>query len=75
MPMTEEDIERINKRGPADLEERIDQLQKQKDLLKFHCKKSGARIQELERDREVLKKEIDRLAEENRNFETMLRSK
>ena len=75
MTMTEQDIERLNKRGPNDLEERIDQLQKQKELLKFHCKKSGARIQELERDREILKKEIDRLAEENQNFETMLRSK
>ena len=38
-------------------------------------KAANARIQELERDREILKKEIDRLAEENQNFETMLRSK
>jgi len=75
MTMTEQDIERLNKRGPNDLEERIDQLQKQKELLKFHCKKAGARIEDLEQDRETLKKEIDRLAEENRNLETMLRSK
>ena len=70
--MTTEDIVRV-KRGPADLEERIDQLQKQKEILKSACKKAGARIKELERDREILKKEIDRLAEENNNFERMLR--
>ena len=56
----EVDIKRIV-RGPADLEERIDQLEKQKELLKFHCKKAGARIEELERDREILKGDIDRL--------------
>tara|TARA_E500000305_G_scaffold81906_1_gene67766 strand:+ start:272 stop:493 length:222 start_codon:yes stop_codon:yes gene_type:complete len=70
----EEDLKRVV-RGSADLEERIDQLQKQKEILKAACKKSGARIQELENDREVLKKEIDRLFEENQNFETMLKSK
>jgi chromosome segregation ATPase len=70
--MTSEDIIRV-KRGPADLEERIEQLEKQKELLKLHCKKAGARIKELERDREILKKEIDRLSEENNNFERMLR--
>jgi len=70
--MTSEDITRI-KRGPADLEERIDQLEKQKELLKFHCKKAGARIEELERDREIFKKELDRLSEENNNLRTMMR--
>ena len=70
--MTSEDIARV-KRGPADLEERIEQLLKQKEILKSACKKAGARIDELERDREILKKEIDRLAEENNNFEIMLR--
>jgi len=70
--VTEEDIDRIV-RGPADLEERIEQLMKQKEILKSACRKAGARIDELERDREILKKEIDRLAEENNNFERMLR--
>ena len=70
--MTSEDIVRV-KRGPADLEERIEQLEKQKEILKSACKKAGARLKELERDREILKKEIDRLAEENNNFERMLR--
>ena len=63
--MTSEDITRV-KRGPADLEERIEQLLKQKE-------KAGARIEELERDREIFKKELDRLSEENNNLERMLR--
>ena len=70
--MTSEDITRI-KRGPADLEERIEQLEKQKELLKTACKKAGARIKELERDNEILIKDIDRLSEERNNFERMLR--
>jgi len=97
--MTSEDITRV-KRGPADLEERIDQLEKQKELLKTACKKAGARvkelegelaivkgigmnspemraakarIEELERDREFLKEDIDRLSEDKFNLETLLR--
>ena len=97
--MTSEDITRI-KRGPADLEERIEQLLKQKEILKSACKKAGARIgelegelaivkgigmnspemraaktriEELERDREIFKKELDRLSEENENLRTMMK--
>ena len=97
--MTSEDITRV-KRGPADLEERIEQLMKQKEILKSACKKAGARvkelegeisiikgiginspemraakarIEELERDREILKQDIDRLTEDKFNLETMLR--
>ena len=70
--MTSEDIARV-KRGPADLEERIEQLEKQKELLKFHCKKAGARIKELEKDREFLKQDIDRLTEDKHNLEILLR--
>jgi len=72
--VTKEDLDRVV-RGPADLEERIDQLEKQKELLKLHCKKAGARIKELERDVEIFKQDIDRLTEERNNLETMLRSK
>ena len=72
--MTSEDIARV-KRGPADLEERIEQLMKQKEILKSACKKAGARIEELERDREILIKEIDRLSEYSRNLETMMRTR
>ena len=52
--MTSEDISRI-KRGPADLEERIEQLEKQKELLKSACKKAGARIKELETELATIK--------------------
>ncbi len=71
--MTTEDITRV-KRGPADLEEGIEQLEKQKELLKLHCKKAGARIKELERDREIFIKDIDRLSEENSNLRIMLKN-
>ena len=70
--MTSEDLNRIVK-GPADLEERIEQLEKQKELLKFHCKKAAARIKELARDREIFKKEIDRLSEYSQNLERILK--
>jgi len=70
--VTKEDLKRVV-RGPADLEERIEQLEKQKELLKFHCKKAGARIKELEKDREFLKQDIDRLTEDKHNLEILLR--
>ena len=123
--MTSEDVERVI-RGPAELEKRIEQLEKQKELLKTACKKAGARIkeldnslvvaldindkyqrdnkklkervqeaegemtivkgigmsspemreakariEELERDREFLKRDIDRLTEDKHNLEIM----
>ena len=52
--MTTEDITRV-KRGPADLEERIEQLIKQKEILKSACKKAGARIKELEGEISIIK--------------------
>ena len=70
--ITKEDVKRVV-RGPSDLEERIEQLEKQKELLKFHCKKAGARIEELERDREFLLEDIDRLSEDKYNLELLLR--
>jgi prefoldin subunit 5 len=51
----------MNDRGPNDLEQIIEKLEK--------------RIEELEADREILKRDIDRLSEYNQNLETMLRSK
>ena len=50
----------MNDRGPNDLEAVIKKLEK--------------RVEELEADREILKKEIDRLSEYSHNLETMLRS-
>ena len=97
--MTSEDIT-IIKRGPADLEERIEQLIKQKEILKSACRKAGrrieelegeisiikgigmnspemraakARIEELERDNEIFRNDIDRLTEDKLNLETILR--
>ena len=52
--MTSEDIARV-KRGPADLEERIEQLMKQKEILKSACKKAGARSGELEGELSIIK--------------------
>ena len=70
--ITEKDVKRIV-RGPADLEERFEQLEKQKEILQSACKKAGARIEELERDREFLKEDIDRLTEDKHNLEMLLR--
>ena len=44
--ITEKDVKRIV-RGPADLEERIEQLEKQKEILKAACKKAGETIKAL----------------------------
>ena len=50
---------------------------KNKELhdLKEIIEKQKTRIEELERDREILKQDIDRLSEYNQNLETMLRTK
>ena len=60
--MTTEDIVRV-KRGPADLEERIEQLEKQKEILQSACRKAGTRIKDLERHNLTQAKEVDRLNE------------
>ena len=70
--LTSEDVKRVVKK-PSDLEERIEQLEKQKEILKSACKKAGARIKELEKDREFLKGDIDRLTEDKYNLEILLR--
>jgi prefoldin subunit 5 len=49
----------MNDRGPNDLERTIEKLEK--------------RVKELERDREILTKEIDRLSEYSQNLERMLK--
>ena len=50
----------MNNKGPHDLEEII--------------KKQKARIEELERDREILKKEIDRISEYSQNLERIMKN-
>ena len=49
----------MNDRGPNDLEQTIEKLEK--------------RVKELERDREILTKEIDRLSEYSQNLERMMK--
>ena len=49
-------------------------LQKQKEILKAACKKAGARIKELEDDRKILLKDIDRLSEYGQNLERMMKN-
>ena len=72
MTMTAEDIKRV-KKGPNDLEELIDQLKKQKEFLQFKCRQAGKALLDLEIERNVLIKDVDRLTEENSNLKTMLR--
>ena len=48
-------------------------LQKQKEILKAACKKAGSRIKELEDDRKILLKDIDRLSEYNQNLQIMMK--
>ena len=50
----EEDVKRVIKK-PADLEKRIEQLEKQKEILKAACKKAGARIGDLEGEISIIK--------------------
>jgi peptidoglycan hydrolase CwlO-like protein len=73
--MIKEDLERINKRGPADLEEQIDQLKKQVEFLQGKCRQAGAAILDQEVKINGLTKEIDRLSEENDNLKIILKGK
>ena len=49
----------MNDRGPNDLEQTIERLEK--------------RVEELKKDNEILIKEIDRLSEYNTNLERMMK--
>ena len=71
--MIKEDIERINKRGPNDLEETIDKLKKQVEFMQGKCRQAGAAIIAQATKIKNLEHEIDRLAEENTNLTTMLK--
>ncbi len=71
--MIKEDLERINKRGPNDLEETIAKLKKQVEILQSKCREAGAAIIHQADKIKNLEHEIDRLAEENTNLTTMLK--
>ena len=56
-------------KGPNDL---LDQNKKQIEYLQRQCRKAGKSILILEEQKEGLKKDIDRLSEENDNLRRML---
>ena len=62
-------------KGPNDLEETIDKLKKQVEFLQGKCRQAGAAILDQEVIIGGLKKEIDRLAEENSNLELLAKGK
>ena len=71
------DLEEIIKKQKA----RIEELEGELSIIKGigmnspEMRKAKTSIEELERDREILKQDIDRLSEYNQNLETMLRTK
>ena len=68
-----EDIKRIIKK-PADLEERIEQLEKQKEILKVACKKAGETIKALQEEVEELKANLAR-AKEDHQYDNLVHQK
>ena len=56
-------------KGPEDL---LDQNKKQIEYLQRQCRKAGKAILDLEAQKISLKKDIDRLSEENNNLRMML---
>ncbi len=56
-------------KGPEDL---LDQNKKQIEYLQRQCRKAGKAILNLEAQKISLKKDIDRLSEENSNLRMML---
>ena len=71
------DLEKIIEKQKA----RIGELEGELSIVKGigmnspEMRAAKTRIEELERDREILKQDIDRLSEYNQNLETMLRTK
>jgi len=65
----------MSDKGPNDLEETIAKLKKQVEFLQGKCRQAGAAILDQEVIISGLKKEIDRLAEENSNLMTMIGDK
>jgi hypothetical protein len=62
-------------KGPNDLEETIDKLKKQIVFLQGKCRQAGEAILDQEVIIGSLRKEIDRLSEENSNLELLAKGK
>ena len=63
----------MTEKGPNDLEETIDKQKKQIEFLQGKCRQAGAAILDQEVTIGGLKKEIDRLSEENTNLTVLLK--
>ena len=63
----------MTEKGPNDLEETIDKQKKQIEFLQGKCRQAGAAILDQEVTISGLKKEIDRLSEENSNLTVLLK--
>ena len=63
----------MTEKGPNDLEETIDKQKKQIKFLQGKCRQAGAAILDQEVTIGGLKKEIDRLSEENTNLTVLLK--
>ena len=63
----------MTERGSNDLEETISKQKKQIEFLQGKCRQAGAAILDQEVTISGLKKEIDRLAEENSNLTVLLK--
>jgi len=69
--LTDTDIKRVVKE-PIDLEERIEQLEKQKEILKAACKKAGTRIEELNNSLSIALDINDKYQRENEKIQAEL---
>jgi hypothetical protein len=65
----------MSDKGPNDLEETISKLKKQVEFLQGKCRQAGEAILDQEVIIGGLRKEIDRLAEENSNLELLAKGK
>ena len=63
----------MSDKGPNDLEETISKLKKQEEFMQGKCRQAGRAILDLEVTNSGLKKEIDRLSEENSNLTVLLK--
>ena len=63
----------MTERGSNDLEETISKLKKQVEFMQGKCRQAGRAILDLEVTNSGLKKEIDRLSEENSNLTVLLK--